>query len=113
MIPRDLMDPTNNFYFQEVTVFGLPMIFTDFRIDRATVPKGLYAYDLSYRDDDDMSPAKLAPFILVNHLGTVISKKPVKFPSLENQNLYFNLADEKEWDWFGPPITLEEYLSRN
>ena len=112
MIPLDLMDPTVNFYFQEVTVFGIPMIFTDFRIDRKTVPKGLYAYDLMHGDNDTrfgVGPVKLAPFVLENHLGTVLSKKPVKFPSPENQNLYFNHASE-EWDWFGPSTTLEQYL---
>lgn len=113
MIPLDLMDPNNNFYFREVTVFGIPMIFTDFRIDRGTIPKGLYAYDISHRDDENMNPAKLAPFVLINHLGTVLSKTPVRFPSSENQNLYFNLLNENEWDWFGPSTTLEKFMSES
>ena len=52
-------------------------LFSDIRVSRDTVPKGLYAYDL--RDDDDCSytPCQVQKFVLVNYLGTIITKTPI------------------------------------
>ena len=52
-------------------------LFSDIRVSRGTVPKGLYAYDL--RDDDDCSytPCQVQKFVLVNYLGTIITKTPI------------------------------------
>ena len=106
MIPLDLMDPSNNFMFEDVEVLDMHMIFTSFRIDRKTVPKGLYAYDIMH--DDDAYACKIAPFVLVNHLGTVLSKKPVKFPSPEDKRIYLKHDD---FGFIGSGTTLEKYLS--
>lgn len=107
MIPLDLMDPANNFYFENVTVFGIPMIFTTFRIDRGTIPRGLYAYDLAHSSEDGVHPVKLAPFVLINHLGTVLSTVPVQFSNPENACLYFRNGD---WNNEGSPTTLETFI---
>ena len=37
--------------FEEVTVLGQPMIFTNLWIDRSTVPKGLYLYEVQHDSD--------------------------------------------------------------
>ncbi|MBR3936186.1 MAG: DUF3846 domain-containing protein [Oscillospiraceae bacterium] len=65
--------------FENVTVLGKPMIFTNLRIDRNTVPKGMYAYDVRHDDDMQGEPCEIAPFILVNHWGTIISNTPLDF----------------------------------
>ena len=65
--------------FEDVTVLGKPMIFTNLRIDRNTVPKGMYAYDVRHDDDMQGEPCEIAPFILVNHWGTIISNTPLDF----------------------------------
>ena len=106
MIPLDLMDPSNNFMFEDVEVLDTHMIFTSFRIDRKTVPKGVYTYDIMH--DDDAYACKIAPFVLVNHLGTVLSKKPVKFPSPEDQRIYLKRDD---FSFVGSGTTLEKYLA--
>ena len=31
--------------YQEVTIFDRPALFTEYRIDRATVPEGVYRYE--------------------------------------------------------------------
>ena len=38
--------------YQEVTIMGKPALFTDFRIDRTTVPEGVYRYELRHGDED-------------------------------------------------------------
>lgn len=45
--------------YTEVTVLGKPMLFTDLRIDRATVPKGLYIYEVRHDDDKWGDPAQM------------------------------------------------------
>ena len=42
--------------FEEVTVLDHPMIFTCARIDRDTVPKGLYVYEVRHDDDQQGDP---------------------------------------------------------
>lgn len=49
--------------------------FTDMRVDRASIPKGLYAYDV--RDECDGDPCEIRSFILVNHMGTLITTAPI------------------------------------
>ena len=46
--PLDAMEET----FEEVTVLDKPMLFTCARVDRSTVPKGMYLYEV--RHDEEM-----------------------------------------------------------
>ncbi len=67
--------------FEEVTLFDKPALFTHLRIDRATVPRGYYAYDIRHDDDDCQGEAvQIACNIFVNHWGTVITRDEVKLP---------------------------------
>ena len=50
--------------------------FTDLRVDRKTIPEGLYAYDL--RDADCSGDICQVQYIVwVNHFGTIITDKPI------------------------------------
>lgn len=85
-------------------LFGHVVLFTCARVDRDTIPTGLYAYDL--RDDCDGVPYEVSPVIIVNHFGTVICKEPIEF----NGNDY-RLIAEDEYDFLGGDCTLEKFLS--
>ena len=37
--------------YQEVTIFDRPALFTECRVDRATVPEGVYRYELGHGDE--------------------------------------------------------------
>ena len=52
-------------------------LYSDLRVSRYTVPKGLYAYDI--RDDDECTgtPCQVQRFVMVNYLGTIITKTPI------------------------------------
>ena len=54
--------------FTEVRVLGKPALFHDLRIDRSTVPKGLYLYEVRYDDEGLGDPVQIAKGIMVNHL---------------------------------------------
>ena len=58
--------------FDHVELFGKPALFTNFRIDRSTVPENWYCYDFRGSDND---PGKLNYVELrvgVNHSGAVL-----------------------------------------
>lgn len=42
----------NQVHYEEVTIFDQPALFTECRIDQATVPEGVYRYELRHGDED-------------------------------------------------------------
>lgn len=53
--------------------------FTNYRVDRATLPSGWYAYDIRHGDSGNF--CALEPFVRVNHGGTFLTQKPIKMNS--------------------------------
>lgn len=66
--------------FEEVEVLGIPALFTTQRVSRATVPAGMYAYDLQTDENDWTQPCMLARHIMVEHFGTVLTAVPIDLP---------------------------------
>lgn len=100
--------------FEEVTVLDKPMLFTCLRIDRATVPKGLYLYEVRHDDDMRGDPVQIANWIMVNHWGTLISSEPLKLtPSKTVNNAYLDIDPEKDWNYEGAEATIAEYMERH
>lgn len=66
--------------FEEVELFGKPALFTNSRIDRITVPKNLFCYDLRGSDYDPGMPVSIENKVGVNHAGAVLTAQPVKIP---------------------------------
>lgn len=109
-MPQNAMEET----FDEITVLNKPALFTGSRLDRGTVPKGLYAYDVRHDDDCQGIPCEIAKYIMVNHWGTILLAEP-----LDLGDKGFLLIDEDN-DWNYAPIdekprTLAaiEYLGTN
>lgn len=97
--------------FEKVTVFGKPMLFTSLRVDKGTVPDGLYIYEVRHDDEGQGDPIEVANFVMVNHWGTLISAYPIKLtPSSMVRNAYKDIDPEKDWSYEGMVYTLEEYL---
>ena len=67
----------NTLNYDAVTIFGKPALFTDWRIDRDTVPSGLYCYELRHEDEDWGSPCQIVRRILVNFFGTILTSEPI------------------------------------
>jgi hypothetical protein len=66
--------------YEYVELFGKPALFTNSRIDRATVPDGWYAYDLRGSDYDPGEPVTVELSVTVNHAGTILIHEPVTIP---------------------------------
>lgn len=63
--------------FEKVSVCGIECEFNDMRIDRNTVPKGKYQYEVAGDDDSGGDPARVKQAIMVNFFGTLICDKPL------------------------------------
>lgn len=68
-------------HYEAVEILGIPGLFTTLRVDRTTIPKGVYAYDMQTSEQDWSQPCLLARHITVEHFGTVLTASPVPIPS--------------------------------
>ena len=82
-------------HYEEITVCGKPALFTSIRIKRDTVPDGLYAYDVRHDDECRGIPCEIAPFVMVNHWGTIILAEPLELP--DDGRRYID--EETDWDY--------------
>lgn len=78
----------NNERFEAVEILGIPGLFTTQRIDRASVPQWMYAYDMQTSPEDWSQPCLIARRITVEHFGTVLTASPVPLP----QSGYLDLS---------------------
>ena len=66
--------------FSVATLFDEPVLFTDLRVDRATVPPQFHLYEIRHEGEDWGRPCQLAKGILVNFYGTVLTLDPLELP---------------------------------
>ena len=100
--------------FEDVTVLGHPMLFTCARVDRDTVPDGLYMYEVRHDDDQQGDPVQIANWIMVNYWGTLITNKPIRLePSERINNAYRDIDPEEDWNYEGSVATVKEYMEKN
>ena len=83
------------------TIDGL---FSSYRIDRNSLPKGFFLYEIRW-DDSLSSLAEICPSVVVNHAGSFITKSPLEFDA--NNSIRITYANFIEFCQFG------EWLMRN
>ena len=66
--------------YDKVTIFDVPALFTDLRVDRSTVPDGVYRYEVRYSDEYGGEPVELTRGIMVDFFGTVLTREPIQLP---------------------------------
>lgn len=79
-----------------------PVLFTNMRLNRDTVPEGLFCYDVRDSDYLDGSMAEVKPFVMVNHWGTILSREA--FP-LDGHGSYY----PKDWGYLDKTMSLTEF----
>ena len=90
--------------YEPFYLFGHDCLYTDMRIDRRSMPKGMYAYDL--RHGDDGIPCTLEKHVVVNHFGTVLSTRPFSLPKEG-----YKCIGEDDYSFSGlPECTLADYM---
>ncbi len=80
--------------FTGVQVCGIECDFSDMRIDKSTVPKTRYQYEVADDDESQGDPARVRRGIMVNFFGTLISDVPL--PLGEDEVLWLQGRDF-EW----------------
>ena len=91
--------------YERLELLGHDTLFTCLRIDRKTLPNGLYAYDLRDCDDCTGDPCQLKNFVMVNHWGTVVLREPIE--GAENG---VDL-DRNDYNYLGEEMTLNEFAN--
>ncbi len=99
--------------FEEVTVLGRPMLFTNSRIDRDTVPKGLYLYEVRHDDDRQGLPVEIAERIVINHWGTLLSSRPIRLFGAPGSSRPCRMLQKADWSYEGADSTVQQYLERH
>ena len=102
--------------FEEVELFGKPALFTNERVDRSTVPKGVYAYDIRETEGFSGIACEIGRHVAVNHWGTVITRHSVKlthdgFRRMTENDINYGTGDcctVKEYMDKYPPIKVRE-----
>lgn len=90
--------------FELVELFGKPILFTNNRVDRETVPEGWYCYDLRGSDYDPGTPISMEERVVVNHAGTILS--PEKIPFAQGKN-YRNIRGKM--NFICEDLTISEF----
>ena len=99
--------------FETVEVLGKPMLFTCCRIEKATVPKGLYFYEVRHDDDQQGNPVQIARWVMVNHWGCLLSATPIALEeSSKTNNAYRDIDPKKDWNYLGDFCTVKEYMDK-
>ena len=94
--------------FDEIIVLEKPALFSNMRIDRNTVPKDLYLYEVRH-DDEFGDPVQIAKGIMVNHFGSIITREPIDLPA----DGYLDINPEEDWDFAGGDCqTVKEFQEK-
>ena len=107
-MPMSAVDARKEHY-EAVEILGIPGLFTTLRVDRTTIPKGVYAYDMQTSEQDWSQPCLLARHITVEHFGTVLTASPVPIPP----NGYLDLSPgDFEGQFCGERMMLADFEAK-
>lgn len=100
--------------YERVEVLGKECLFTCLRIDRKTIPEGMYAYDVRHDDECQGDPCELKPYVLVNHWGTIICDEPIEMSDLVEygSNFACRFLEDGDFEYTGVMTTLDNYRFR-
>ena len=98
----DVID-VNSRQLQEVEIKGHYGVFTELRVDKSTIPEGVYCYELRHGDDDSY-PVTLKEDIRVNYFGAVLMKNEMEL----GKEGYVGLSYD-DFGFTGEELTMLEY----
>ncbi len=104
---KKIEEPKGAEKYQEVEIFDVPGLFSNGRIDPATIPEVMYVYDLRGSDDDPGQPITVENHVTVNHAGSVITAKPLDLG--EDGRLTF--TEDEGLNFVGGDISAYKFLN--
>ena len=95
--------------YEEVELLGDMVLFSELRIDPATVPEGLRLYELRHTDEDWGEPFEVRDWIVVNFFGSILTSNPIQFCPCG-----FLLFEHDDFAYTGrAQITISDYLAEH
>lgn len=88
---------------QEVEIKGHYGVFTELRVDKSTIPKGINCYELRHGDDDSY-PVTVEEKVSINYYGVVLMTDKVEL----GQEEYVSLSYD-DFGFTGEEMTMLEY----
>ena len=104
---KKIEEPKDAPKYQEVEIFDVPALFSDWRISLDDLPEGLYRYDLRGSDDDPGMPVTVEQNVTVNHAGAIITAKPL---DLGKDGRLF-LTEETGLKFVGSEIFMQRFFN--
>ena len=96
-------------HYERVRIFEKEAFFNCDRIQGASVPEGLYQYEVRHDDEGLGNPVQIARGILVNFYGSLLFRE--KLEDIETQGTIY--ISEADWHWMSDKSsTLDELLDK-
>lgn len=92
--------------FSVVNILGQQALYTYLRIDKATVPEGIYYYALRHGDDDSF-PAAVEKEVSIDYFGVVLLTRELQL----GDNGYLPLTEDDFW-YTGEVMTLAGFKQK-
>lgn len=93
--------------FEPIKYKGIPCLFTDIRIDRTKLPKGVYCYETMHDDDGKGLISVISHHIHINFWGTVLTTNPIKL-----NNDYIDVNENNDIEFLSNcNILLRDYVA--
>ena len=96
-------------HYEQITILGYKVLFTNERIRRDTVPIGWYLYEVRHDDECQGIPCEIAKGILVNFWGSLLMRD--KLSEVEKEG-YLYISEEDWIDDSAGDYLLSEYLEK-
>ncbi len=88
--------------FKTIMMDDVVALFTNARVDRASVPENLFCYDVRHDDCCQGEACEIKSYVAVNHWGTIIKKEALP---LEEGSYY----PKDDFNYLGDTMSLEEF----
>lgn len=90
--------------YQQAEFYDVPALFSNGRVDRESLPEGIFCYELRGADYDPGHPLTVEEHVTVNHAATILTAVPVTMPEQKSLRLGDGL------NFTGGEQTIPEYL---
>ncbi len=85
--------------YEPIIVNDIPGLFTNFRIERATLPENIHAYDIQ-GDGGNKNFVAIKGFVAINHTGTILTDREIPMTEgnltpVEDYNFIDNEGSQK------------------
>lgn len=73
--------------FDLAVLFDQPVLFSNERISRDTIPEGIHVYELQYNERDVSTPSHVVDHVQNHFYGTILSKDPIDLSNNQTETV--------------------------